>query len=158
MPKDNAQWVRYIKLAAVGVILALGFATAAYLLNGPSREVALSAAVSLTFFALASLWNGYLRRKPLDTSRAAIDAKARKQRLAAILGLPCLLVLAPIVSTFVDRLSLGWIVCGFSIGAFIFIALFFSPLFVAAIASPTRSASPLSRMTSMERAQRQRYE
>jgi hypothetical protein len=54
---------------------------------------------------------------------------------------------------------LAWAFGGFAIGIGLYAALLFGPLFGAAGgATPIRPASPLSRMTSMERAQRQRYE
>jgi hypothetical protein len=154
---DDTKWIRFIKLAAVAIVIALCLAGATFLLNGTLRFISWGAATSLVLFAAAALMDGCLRRRPLDTSRAAVDAKARKtQRLTAIFVVS-VLVLGPLIARLIDRLNLAWALCGFLIGAALYVALFFSPLFSAA-AAPRPPVSPLSRMTSMEHAQRQNYE
>jgi hypothetical protein len=153
MPQSSdAPWVRNIKWAVIAAALALGFGSGAHFLQGPLRSIALGAATSLALCAVASLADGYLRERPLDTSRAAVDAKARRtRRICAMFGAPIFVVI-PIIDILIDRLNLGWTLCGLIVGAFGFIALRFGPVFYA-IAQNSRS-TPLPGTTSMERATR----
>jgi hypothetical protein len=155
--KDDAKWIRLAKLAAVGGVIAFCFVGGGFLANGALRTIFWSAAASLALIGTGASLEEYLRKEPLDTSRAAIDAKAHKaRRFATTFGLLAL-VFGPAAGMLVDRLHLVWALCGCLIGVFVFVALFFSPLFVLAV-TPRPPASPLSRMTSLERAQRQGYE
>jgi hypothetical protein len=150
---DTAQWVRSIKLATVAGPIALCFFGGAFFFNDSLRLFGWGLAAGLTITATGAIVDGYMRRGPLDTSRAATDAKARRVRALTIgciaVGFVASIILHPGGSS---ALGLGCV-----IGIFAFAALLFSPLFAPEIAARS-PASPLSRMTSMERAARKNYD
>jgi hypothetical protein len=158
MSKDDAQWVRCAKLGAVAGSIALCLVGIAFLLNGAPRFIAFGAAGGLAFAAITAPIGAYRRRKPLDTSRVAVSAKGRKMRnpttAAIIIGGGLGVVLPHLPAALLSYAFIFW---GVLIGVFGFGALLLSPLF-----SPPTAArppvSPLSRMTTMERARRQNYE
>jgi hypothetical protein len=151
---DMAQWARSTKLAAVAGPMALCLFGGAFFLSGGLRLFVWGLAAGLIFSAAEALVNDYMRRGPLDTSRAAIDAKARRVRALTIAGIAVGSFVAFTVSH-VGGFSAP--VMGFFVGVFAYMALRLSPLSAPRIT--TRSpVSPLSRMTSMERAARRNYE
>ena len=148
---DLAQSVRYPKLAAVALVLCLCFAAGASLLNGALRSVVAGCAVGLACAAAAALMGTYLRRGPRDVSQAVVDKKAR---LSQVMVTASLLLAA--LGAFLVKLA-PWLFAGYFIGVFAFLGLILSPLFSPAI-TRRKPPSPLSRMTSMERAARSDYE
>ena len=151
---DKAQWVRSIKLAAVANPIALCLFGGAFFFDGSLRLFGWGLAAGLSITTAGALVDGYMRRGPLDTSRAATDAKARRVRTLTIGGIAIGSFVAFTVST-VSGFSAP--VMGFFVGIFAFTALLFSPLFAPRTTAHS-PASPLSRMTSMERKARRNYE
>lgn len=151
---DTAQWVRSTKLAAVAGPIALCLSGGAFFLNGGLQLFGWGLAAGLTITAAAALVDGYMRRGPLDTSRAGVAAKARKVRTLSIAGLTIGSFAASMVSHVGGSSALG---LGCVVGILAFAALLLSPLFAPTITARS-PASPLSRMTSMERAARRNYE
>jgi len=151
---DTTRWMRSTKLAAVAGIIALCLFGGALLLNGGPRFFGWGLAAGLAVSAVSTLVNGYMRRNRLDTSRAAIDAKARRVRAFTMAGI----VIGSFAAFMLSHVG-GSVapVLGFFVGVFAFLALVLSPLF-APSKEPRPPASPLSRMTSMERATRTNYE
>lgn len=151
---DTAQWVRAAKLATIACPIALCLFGGAFLLNGNLRMFGWGLAAGLIFLAVETLVNDYMRSGPLDTRRAAIDAKARRVRLLTMVGIAIGSFLASTVSHIAGASAP---VMGFFVGVFACMALRLSPLFAPKIKTNS-PVSPLSRMTSMERAARRNYE
>jgi hypothetical protein len=148
MPQDDmAQWVRTVRLAVIASFFALCLAGGAILLNGDLRSGMWGAAAGLMCTAVAELVNAYLRRGPADLSPAAASKKARRARVGTIAAL----ILA--ASCWYAMRVAPWPTWGFLGGAFAFVALWLSPLF-GLLTIRRAQPSPLSRMTSAERAAR----
>jgi hypothetical protein len=77
--------------------------------------------------AVTTVVNAYLRRKPLDTSRAAVEAKARKSRLATTATLTLGGITGATVAHFAG-LTVAAGLWAAVIGIFIFVGLLLGPL------------------------------
>jgi hypothetical protein len=155
MPQDDTyQWVRTSKLTATAGVIALCLFAGAFFLNGDPRWFCWSASAGLVFSAALALAGAYMRRGPADTSRAAIEARTRFTRVSTAAAVTFGGVSASIVSIFENHYAYLF---GFVTGFFTFGLLLFSPLFAPKFV-PQQPASPLSRMTSMERAARRNYQ
>lgn len=124
--KGNAQLLRAFKLFVVASALVICLVGPAFLLNTILRLFAWGAAGGLIFTATAWLVGVYIRGgAPLDTSRAAIEAKARRSR-----ALTTVAVVVAVLSVVVFRFSsYSAVLLGISAGIFIFFGLLISPLF-----------------------------
>ncbi len=153
-PSDSYQWIRTCKLAAIAGAILLCLLAGAWLASGDLRWFCSTAAAGLALSVTFALAGAYLRRRPLDTSRAAIDARARFTRFGTAAAVAFAGAAGSMLAIFDAHYAP---VVGFVTGFFAFATLVFSPLF--APRPPGRPpASPLSRMTSLERAVHRNYQ
>jgi hypothetical protein len=150
---DDANFVRFCKLAAIAGAVGLLLAAASFLLHGSLRQMSAGAAAGLVFTIATGLVNAYRRRGPPEAAPAAAAKTARRVRAAVIIGtLVGGTALVP-----VRLLHAEWFAAGFFISFFAFLALMVSPLFWTR-PSPRVESSPRARMTSVERSVSVRYE
>lgn len=151
--KNTAQLIWFSKLGAIAALIALCVFCGGSFLTGELRSFMWGLTAGLITSTAVALLDGYIRRKPLDTSRAAIDAKARRLRrltFAAIAG-------GLLASFLIPHLpGITSLAMGFMVGFFAFVAMVLSPLFALRIRDQTPT-SPLARMTSMERRSRRNF-
>ena len=149
----DANWLRICKLALISGGASLCGAGASFLLRGHLREIAAGVASGLAFAAVALLVGALRRRGPLDTSPAAAARKARRARMAVVIGTP----LGTVALVFIRLLHAEWFAAGLGLGIFAVFSLVVSPLFWTR-SSRLADTSPRSRMTSVERGVGVRYE
>ena len=150
---DDANFIRFCKLAAVAGGVGLLLAGASLVLQGRLWQLTAGAATGLAFTIATGLLNAYQRRGAADTTPAATEKKARRGRAVVVIGtLVGGLALVPL-----QALHAEWFAGGFFIAFFAFLALMVSPLFWTG-SSPRPQSSPRAQMTSVERSVSVRYE
>jgi cyanate permease len=150
---DDANFVRFCKLAAVAGGVGLLLVGASFVLEGRLWQITAGAATGLAFTVATGLLNAYRRRGPAEATPAATEKKARRGRAVVVIGT----VVGALGLVPLRALHAEWFAAGFFIAFFAFLALMVSPLFWTR-SSARPESSRRAQMTSVERSVSVRYE